>query len=112
MSDQTLTPEEISFLQSLRLDANSADLKAQIQNLMQTSSSFKQNSGQIASTQSKTGDLSQILTKIYTQIIPELQKNGQTWDIDYDFDRKENKRYESLKKRGCSQIIKVSLEND
>jgi predicted alpha/beta hydrolase family esterase len=57
----------------------------------------------------KNSNLSQILTKIYTQIIPELQKQGKTWDIDYDFDRKENKRYESLKKRGCGEIIEVEI---
>ena len=52
-------------------------------------------------------NLTQILNKIYTKIIPQLQKSGQVWDIDYNFERSENKRWESLKKRGCSEIIKV-----
>lgn len=49
------------------------------------------------------------LSQIYTQIIPELEKLGKTWDIDYDFDRKENKRYENLKKRGCGEILKLEV---
>jgi 8-oxo-dGTP pyrophosphatase MutT (NUDIX family) len=62
----------------------------------------------LKSTQKSDDDLTVILKKIYTEIIPELQKQGKSYEIDYDFTRKENKRYENLKKRGCKQIIKVS----
>lgn len=94
-----LTNQQINFLQSLNLDPNSVNLKEEIQNLLESQKE--------TSTKTPNSELSQILNKIYTEIIPELAENGQTWDIDYDFERKENKRYENLKKRGCSQIIKV-----
>jgi hypothetical protein len=100
-----LTSEEISFLQSLGLDTNSSDLKNQIQSLIQ-SQTIEQNS---TLPKKSNNNLSQTLTKLYTEIIPELEKLGKTWDIDYDFDRKENKRYEALKKRGCSEVIKVEV---
>lgn len=47
------------------------------------------------------------LVEIFTKIIPELKIEGKTYEINYEFDRSENKRYESLKKRGCAAIIKV-----
>lgn len=45
------------------------------------------------------------LSEIYCNVIPSL--NGQPYDIDYEYQRSENKRYETLKKRGCNNIIKV-----
>ena len=45
------------------------------------------------------------LSEIYSKIIPSL--DGQPYDIDYEYQRSENKRYETLKKRGCTNIIKV-----
>lgn len=46
------------------------------------------------------------LIKIYTEIIPELQKQNKPFEIDYNYTRNENKRYEFLKKRGCINVIK------
>lgn len=51
----------------------------------------------------------QILEKIYTQIIPDIQSKNQDFEIDYDFARNPNKRYESLKKRGCGVVFDVIL---
>ena len=48
------------------------------------------------------------LKEIYTTIIPELMSKNQTYDIDYEYDRNPNKRYETLKKRGCGKIIKLN----
>jgi histidyl-tRNA synthetase len=48
------------------------------------------------------------LEQIYTQIIPALKTEGKTFEIDYDFSRSENKRWETLKKRGCGEIIKLT----
>jgi histidyl-tRNA synthetase len=45
------------------------------------------------------------LAQIYSKLIPSLK--GQAYDIDYEYHRSENKRYETLKKRGCTNIIKV-----
>jgi histidyl-tRNA synthetase len=45
------------------------------------------------------------LPEIYSKVIPSL--DGQPFDIDYEYQRSENKRYETLKKRGCTSIIKV-----
>ncbi len=47
------------------------------------------------------------LAKIYKEILPKLQTEKIPFEIDYDYGRSENKRYESLKKRGCTQIIKI-----
>jgi histidyl-tRNA synthetase len=47
------------------------------------------------------------LTKIFSEIVPEIIKEGKTFDIDYDYHRNTDKRYEKLKKRGCGQIIKL-----
>jgi histidyl-tRNA synthetase len=47
------------------------------------------------------------IKNMYDVILPKLRIENKTWDIDYDIDRSENKRYESLKKRGCTEIIKV-----
>ena len=49
------------------------------------------------------------LDEVYSNIIPSL--NGQPFDIDYEYQRSENKRYETLKKRGCNSIIKVGEVN-
>ena len=99
MPNTNLTNQQISFLQTLNFDPNSSNLKLEIQDLLK---SQKANSEE-----NPNSNLTQILNKIYTKIIPQLQKSGQTWDIDYNFERSENKRWESLKKRGCSEIIKV-----
>jgi histidyl-tRNA synthetase len=45
------------------------------------------------------------LSEIYSKVIPSL--DGQPYDIDYEYQRSENKRYETLKKRGCTSIVKV-----
>ena len=47
------------------------------------------------------------LVKVYSDIIPELNKNNTPFEIDYEYQHSENKRYESLLKRGCNKIIKV-----
>ena len=99
MPSTNLTNQQISFLQTLNFDPNSSNLKSEIQTLLK---SHKANSQE-----NPNSNLTQILNKVYTKIIPQLQKSGQTWDIDYNFERSENKRWESLKKRGCSEIIKV-----
>jgi hypothetical protein len=49
------------------------------------------------------------LLNIYTEIIPALKEKGKSFEIDYDFSRSENKRYETLKKKGCGEIIKVGF---
>jgi hypothetical protein len=50
---------------------------------------------------------SQNLTKVYTEVVPYIVSKGGCYEIDTDYSRSENKRYESLKKRGCEMIIKV-----
>jgi histidyl-tRNA synthetase len=50
------------------------------------------------------------LSEIYSSVIPSL--NGQPYDIDYEYQRSENKRYETLKKRDCTNIIKVGESKD
>jgi histidyl-tRNA synthetase len=47
------------------------------------------------------------INQIYDEVIPKLVLEKKVWDIDYDTTRSENKRYESLKKRGCNEIIKI-----
>jgi histidyl-tRNA synthetase len=47
------------------------------------------------------------LTTIFTETVPALTTTNITYDIDYNYQRSENKRYETLKKRGCTQILKV-----
>jgi histidyl-tRNA synthetase len=47
------------------------------------------------------------LLKIFKEIIPNLQMEGKTFDIDYDYTRSNNKRYEQLKKRGSIEIIEI-----
>ena len=47
------------------------------------------------------------LLKIFSEIIPKLKMENKTFEIDYNFIRSENKRYESLKKKGCGEIIKL-----
>jgi histidyl-tRNA synthetase len=48
------------------------------------------------------------LYKTFSQIIPDLISKNQSYEINYEYQRSENKRYEALKKRGCDEIIKVS----
>ncbi|NJL96751.1 hypothetical protein HC864_02960 [Candidatus Gracilibacteria bacterium] len=45
------------------------------------------------------------LPQVFSEIIPALHQVNKTFDIDYQYDRKENKRYDTLKKRGCDEII-------
>ena len=47
------------------------------------------------------------LNKLHTETIPELQAEGKTYIIDYNTTRSENKRYKSLKKQECGEIISV-----
>ncbi len=47
------------------------------------------------------------LVKLYKETILELQSKQIEFEIDYDLERSENKRYESLKKKGCDNIIKI-----
>jgi histidyl-tRNA synthetase len=49
----------------------------------------------------------QNLGKVYGEIIPNILYSGGCYEIDTDYSRSENKRYETLKKRGCNTIIKV-----
>jgi histidyl-tRNA synthetase len=49
----------------------------------------------------------QNLGNVYGEIIPNILYNGGCYEIDTDYSRSENKRYETLKKRGCNTIIKV-----
>jgi histidyl-tRNA synthetase len=44
---------------------------------------------------------------LYHEILPKLETEGKLAVIDYDISRSENKRYESLKKRGCGEIMKI-----
>ena len=47
------------------------------------------------------------ITEVYAKNIPELNAQDIPFEIDYEYSRSENKRYETLKKRGCGVIIKV-----
>ena len=47
----------------------------------------------------------QDLIKIYTEILPQLRAQNRAFEIDYDYQRNPQKRYSSLKKRGCQEII-------
>jgi histidyl-tRNA synthetase len=47
------------------------------------------------------------LEKIYLEIIPALRAEGKSFEIDYDYTRNQEKRWISLKKRGCSEVIKL-----
>jgi histidyl-tRNA synthetase len=47
------------------------------------------------------------LLKMYQTTIPELLSNNQTFDIDYEYSRANNKRFESLKKRGCEKVVEI-----
>jgi histidyl-tRNA synthetase len=47
------------------------------------------------------------LVKAYQDLIPNLKEQGYIIELDYQYDRSENKRYESLKKRGCDVIEKI-----
>jgi histidyl-tRNA synthetase len=47
------------------------------------------------------------LEKVYLEIIPGLKTAGKSYEIDYDYTRNQEKRWISLKKRGCSEVIKL-----
>lgn len=47
------------------------------------------------------------LSEVFTKVIPELKQQGKIYDINYEFERSENKRYETLKKRGADEILKI-----
>ena len=47
------------------------------------------------------------INEVYAKTITNLNAQNIHFEIDYEYSRSENKRYESLKKRGCSEIIKV-----
>lgn len=49
-----------------------------------------------------------LISKVFSQVIPTLKVQNKFWDIDYTYDRAQNKRIESLKKRGCQEIVVVS----
>jgi histidyl-tRNA synthetase len=53
--------------------------------------------GIIVSEQSKVAE-------VFNTIIPAIMAQGKTFDIDYEYSRKENKREETLLKRGCQEI--------
>ncbi len=47
------------------------------------------------------------LLKFYQEIIPDLRTKNQPFEIDYDYDRSENKRFETMKKRECQEIKRL-----
>jgi len=47
------------------------------------------------------------LTELYSTILPDLAAKNQSYDINYQYDRNENKRYQALKKRGCNDILHI-----
>jgi histidyl-tRNA synthetase len=47
------------------------------------------------------------LENIYTELVPNLITEQNSFEIDYDYSRSVNKRYETLQKRGCSKIIEL-----
>jgi histidyl-tRNA synthetase len=47
------------------------------------------------------------LVNAYHDLIPKLKAQDYIIELDYQYDRSENKRYESLKKRGCDLIGKI-----
>ena len=49
------------------------------------------------------------LLEIYKNVLPKLKQENKTFEIDYSFGRSENKRWESLKKKGCGEIVKVGF---
>jgi histidyl-tRNA synthetase len=49
------------------------------------------------------------LTEIFNTIIPRLISENKIFEINYEFDRSENKRYQALKKRDCQDIIKIGF---
>ena len=44
-------------------------------------------------------------SQIFEQVIPRLLIENKTWEIDYQVDRSLKKRIETLKKKGCTEII-------
>ncbi len=50
------------------------------------------------------------LAELYEVIIPKLQKENRQFEIDYDYNRAETKRWTSLKKKSCQEIIKIGVE--
>jgi histidyl-tRNA synthetase len=50
------------------------------------------------------------LQEVYQTVLPKIINESTAYDIDYSYDRKENKRWETLKKRGCDSILKVGFD--
>ena len=49
------------------------------------------------------------LLEIFTKIIPKLEKENTIYEINYEYERSQNKRYKSLKKQGFDDVIKVGF---
>jgi histidyl-tRNA synthetase len=47
------------------------------------------------------------LTEIFDKTIPKLISENKLYEVNYEYERSENKRYDALKKRGCGEVIKV-----
>jgi histidyl-tRNA synthetase len=47
------------------------------------------------------------LNLLYLETLPGLVSQNKQYEINYEYQRSENKRFDTLKKRGCSKIIKV-----
>ena len=47
------------------------------------------------------------LTEIFGKTIPKLISENKLYEVNYEYERSENKRYDALKKRGCGEVIKV-----
>lgn len=47
------------------------------------------------------------LTEIFGKTIPKLISENKLYEVNYEYQRSENKRYDALKKRGCTEVIKV-----
>ena len=47
------------------------------------------------------------IKEVYEVIIPKIISENKTFEIDYEYDRTANKRYETLKKRGCDDVIEM-----
>jgi histidyl-tRNA synthetase len=45
--------------------------------------------------------------KAFVELIPNLKIAGKSWQFDYDFQRSQNKRKESMQKRGCNELIYI-----
>jgi len=61
-------------------------------------------------TQNKIGILPKTetdLIEVFEKIIPKILAEKKSYEINYEFDRSENKRFKSLKKKGLEGVIKV-----